>query len=61
MRTSSKLHTRISLAIMAIGAVLMAGKMYADSEPGLLPLMLVAIGIIWFCFARCTTRSQKNV
>lgn len=61
LRTSNKLHTRISLAFRAIGAVLMAGKIDADSEPGLFPLVLVATGIVWYCFARYTNRLQRNL
>jgi hypothetical protein len=49
MRTSkTKLHKTLSLIVLAIGAVLMAGKIYADSEPGLIPIVLVLIGLGWY-------------
>ena len=54
MKTDSKrkLPLRLSLFVIALGAVLMAGKIYADSEPGLIPLVLVASGIGWNTAAR---------
>ncbi|MFC0131953.1 hypothetical protein CR105_16340 [Massilia eurypsychrophila] len=49
MRTSTtKLHKTLSMIILAIGAVLMAAKIYADSEPGLIPIVLVLIGLVGY-------------
>ncbi len=53
-----KVHTRISAAIIAIGVVLMAGKIYFDSEPGLVPLLLVVVGGAWNVIARVRFRSR---
>ena len=47
-----KVQARLSLLTVVIGAVLMAGKIYADSEPGLIPLLLVASGIGWYFITR---------
>ena len=46
------MHKLLSALTIAIGLVLMIGKIYADSEPGAIPLLLVAFGIGWHCFAR---------
>jgi hypothetical protein len=54
--SNKKLHATLALIILAIGAVLMAGKIYADSEPGLVPIVLVLIGIVWFGVARVRNR-----
>ena len=57
MRAStSKLQLILPLIVLAIGVVLMTGKIYADSEPGLIPLLLVVIGTVWYCFARVRNR-----
>ena len=49
-----------AVLIVAIGAVLMTGKIYADSEPGLLPLLLVAFGTGWYVIARVRARPYKQ-
>ncbi len=43
---------RLSIAIIVIGLVLMTGKIIADSEPGLLPLLLVACGAVAYVLLR---------
>ena len=57
--TPHKFPTGAAITI-AIGAVLMAGKIYADSEPGLIPLVLVACGIGWLIVARVRVRSHPR-
>ena len=52
-----KVHARLSLLIVLIGAALMAGKIYADSEPGLIPLLLVASGMGWYFVTRVRRRA----
>lgn len=47
-----KMHSIISIPFGAIGFVLMIGKIYADSEPGAIPLALVLIGVGWYFIAR---------
>ena len=56
--TKGKLQARLALITIAIGAVLMAGKIYADSEPGAIPLLLVVGGVAWYCVARVRRRAE---
>lgn len=42
----------LSLLILVVGLALMIMKIYADSEPGAIPLALVLVGAIWYSFAR---------
>ena len=49
---SLKLHARLSLLVLLIGAGLMARQMYADDEPGAIPLLLVLVGVGWFLITR---------
>lgn len=42
----------MSVVVAAIGCLLMAGKIHADSEPGAIPLLLVVLGIGWYVVAR---------
>jgi hypothetical protein len=51
-----KLRTRLSLLILLVGALLMARQMYADDEPGAIPLLLVLVGVAWFLVTRARTR-----
>lgn len=50
------MQVRLSMITIAIGLVLMTGKIYADSEPGLIPLLLVVLGIGWHVVARARIR-----
>ncbi|MCW9713902.1 hypothetical protein LQ318_13405 [Aliifodinibius salicampi] len=54
MKNSKKLkiQTRLSVVIIAVGTVLMAGKIYADSEPGAIPLFLTIFGAGWYFYTR---------
>ena len=54
------MHTRISVIIIAIGLVLMMRQMYADSEPGAIPLLLVVLGIGWYFITRARIRSHHK-
>jgi hypothetical protein len=51
-----KLQTRLSVLTLVIGVVLMMRQMYADDEPGALPLLLVAVGAVWLVIARVRVR-----
>ena len=48
----------LSAVVIAIGVVLMAGKIHADSEPGAVPLLLVVLGIAWHVGVRWRGRSR---
>jgi hypothetical protein len=53
-------QTRLSVLVLAIGLVLMTYKIYADSEPGLVPLLLVVLGIAWYAVTRTRNRSRQE-
>jgi hypothetical protein len=55
-----KVQSLLSLLIIAIGAVLMAIKIVADSEPGLIPLVLVVGGLAWYIVARARRRAAAT-
>ncbi|NOT73573.1 MAG: hypothetical protein HOP08_01505 [Cyclobacteriaceae bacterium] len=46
------MKTLLPLLIMIIGVLLMAFKIYADSEPGAIPLLLIIAGAGWYLVAR---------
>ena len=50
MDTLEKLKVQkiLSALTIAIGFVLMSGKIYADSEPGAIPMLLVVLGTGWY-------------
>lgn len=45
-------HLVLSALLILIGGVLAAGKIIFDSEPGLIPLGLMTVGIAWHVTAR---------
>jgi hypothetical protein len=51
-----KLHTWLSVLTLVIGVALMARQMYADDEPGAIPLLLVVVGIGWLLVTRARIR-----
>jgi type IV secretory pathway VirB2 component (pilin) len=55
---ASKTQTIASLVVLAIGIVLMAGKIHFDSEPGAIPLALVLLGATWFTVTRVRNRRR---
>lgn len=55
-----KVHRTLSVLIAAVGVVLMIGKIYADSEPGGIPILLVVLGTGWFFITRFRTRSRHE-
>ena len=56
-RTQVKLrfHRVLSLLTVVVGFVLLVGKVYADSEPGAIPLFLLVSGIAWFLITQART------
>ena len=50
----------LSALTIAIGLVLMSGKIYVDSEPGAIPLLLVVLGTGWYLLARVRARSRRR-
>jgi hypothetical protein len=55
-----KVHKTLSALTVAVGFVLMSGKIYADSEPGAIPMLLVVLGTGWYLAARVRTRSRRR-
>jgi len=55
-----KIHARISAIVIAIGVVLMIAKIYTDSEPGGIPILLVLLGLGWYFVARLRIRSHHK-
>ena len=55
-----KVHALLSVLAIAIGLVLMMYKIYADSEPGLIPILLVVLGIGWYFITRARIRSHHE-
>jgi hypothetical protein len=35
------------------------GKIYADSEPGAIPLMLIVLGSAWYLITRVRARARR--
>jgi hypothetical protein len=48
---------RVSILVIAVGVVLMVGKIYADSEPGAIPLLLIVLGAGGYLIARARGRA----
>ncbi len=55
-----KVHKILTAITIAIGLVLMSGKIYADSEPGAIPILLVVIGTGWYLLARARAGSPRR-
>lgn len=51
---------RLAALTIAIGLVLMAYMIYAESEPGLIPLLLVVLGAGWYAVTRTRIRSHHK-
>lgn len=47
-----RVHQILSILLIVVGLVLMIGKIYADSEPGLIPILLVLAGAARYVAAR---------
>lgn len=55
---ASTMQKAASAAVVAIGCLLMAGRIYVDSEPRAIPVLLAVIGIAWHVVTRKRTRQQ---
>jgi hypothetical protein len=58
-RARFRVHRTLSILILAVGLVLMVGKIYADSEPGAIPLMLIVLGSAWYLITRVRARARR--
>ncbi len=50
----------LSMSIAIIGLILLIFMIIYESEPGLLPLVLVALGTISFLYLRNSDKSKSN-
>lgn len=55
-----RVHKILSVLTIAIGLVLMVAKIYADSEPGAIPLLLVVLGTVWYFITHVRTQSHHK-
>lgn len=55
-----KVQTGLSILTIVIGIVLMIGKIYADSEPGAIPLLLTIFGTGWYFITRLKNLPQQK-
>lgn len=55
-----KVHQILSVLVLGIGLVLMIWMMYAESEPGAIPLLLVLLGAGWYFVTRARTRLHRK-
>jgi hypothetical protein len=55
-----KVHKILSALTVVVGLALMAGKIYADSEPGAIPMVLVVLGTGWYIVARIRARPRRR-
>ena len=55
-----KVHKVLSALTVVVGLALMAGKIYADSEPGAIPILLVVLGTGWYLLARTRARPRRR-
>lgn len=53
------LHRWLSLTLIALGALLMTYMIRTESEPGLIPLVMVMSGLIWHLIARCNSSANQ--
>jgi hypothetical protein len=51
-----RVHLLLSGLLVALGLVLLTYMVVVESEPGAIPLLLVAAGAGWFFFARARFR-----
>ena len=55
-----KMHTLLSVLTTVIGIVLLIFMITVESEPGAIPLLLIATGASWYFITRHKIRSQYN-
>lgn len=55
-----KVHSVLAALVLGLGLVLLSGKVFADSEPGALPILLVLVGAGWYLATRVRIRAQRK-
>ena len=54
------MHRLIAVTTIVIGLVLMMAKINADSEPGAIPILLVALGIGWHVITQLRAQAHHK-
>jgi len=54
------MHTIFPIILLVIGLFLLVFKIYADSEPGALPLFLLLVGTVWLIVTRFKRKIQHH-
>lgn len=54
------IHRALSATLVVAGIVLVAMMIRVESEPGALPLLLVAVGAAWHIVARWRSRAPRR-
>ena len=57
---TTNVHAGISIIVTVVGLALMIFKIYEDSEPGLIPLLLVLGGVAWYLITRLRNPAQQK-
>jgi hypothetical protein len=52
------MQVKVSAILIVLGMVLAVGKIYADSEPGAIPLAMILAGVVWQVVARVRRRQH---
>jgi len=55
-----RVHTLLSVLTIALGVVLLVYMITVESEPGAIPLLLIAVGSGWFFVTRARLRSHQE-
>lgn len=55
-----KVHYTIAALTVAVGAVLLIYMVRVESEPGAIPLLLIASGIGWYLITRSRRRRSSS-
>ena len=58
--TDKKQKSPSRMPLLGIGLLVMMFKIYADSEPGALPLLFVLVGLGWYITQRIQLRSKNQ-
>jgi hypothetical protein len=57
-QSNLRLQTRLSIVMTLIGVALLIMMIAVESEPGALPLLIIVLGVAWFCVTRVRSRSH---
>jgi len=55
-----RVHRLLSVLTIVLGVMLLIYMIVVESEPGAIPLLLIAVGTIWFLVLRTRLRSHHD-